>query len=208
MNRHYPTEEKLHAISHGLGTLLAIAGFFLLLQKNGKAPLINTVALTVYSTTLVALFLTSTLYHLVNRESLKRKLRILDHIAIYFLIAGTYTPVTLITLEDDNGWLIFYVVWAIAVLGTFLKLFFTGKFEVLSLSLYLLMGWLIVFDLQALMASSTLPGLQLLAAGGAFYTIGILFYVFRRIPFNHFIWHIFVLGGAICHWLYIYRDIV
>lgn len=208
MNRDYPAEEKLHAYSHGAGTLLAILGFFLLLQKSGREPLINTVALSVYGTTLVLLFCTSTLYHLVNRETLKERLRILDHIAIYFLIAGTYTPVTLITLEDANGWLIFYIVWGIALLGTLLKLFFTGRFEILSLSLYLLMGWLIVFDLQALTERSTLAGLLLLAAGGAFYTIGILFYVFRKIPYNHLIWHIFVLGGAVCHWFYIYIEIV
>lgn len=208
MNRHYPTEEKLHAFSHGVGSLLAVMGFFLLWHKNEKAPLLNTVALSVYSATQVFLFLTSTLYHLVQREKLKRRLRILDHIAIYFLIAGTYTPVTLITLEDGRGWLLFYIVWGIALVGAMLKLFFTGRFEAFSLSLYLLMGWLIIFDLGALMERSTMPGLQLLATGGGFYTIGILFYVFRKMPYNHLIWHMFVLGGAICHWLYIYIDIV
>jgi hemolysin III len=154
------------------------------------------------------LFTASTLYHRVNDPKLKNKLRILDHISIYFLIAGTYTPISLIMLEKGNGWPMFYTVWGIAAVGTLMKLFYTGKYEFISLLLYLIMGWLIVLDLDNLLSHTTAAGLGTLFLGGAFYTTGILFYAIERIPYNHFIWHLFVLGGAISHWCFIYIDVV
>jgi hemolysin III len=199
----YHKEEKLNAISHGIGILLGIIGFYLLLKFDTQKTEYSTISLVVYSISIILLFLASTLYHYVSTQSVKLKLRVLDHICIYYLIAGTYTPVALITLEEGNGWLIFYTIWGIALAGTILKLFFTGKFEVLSLILYLFMGWLIVFDLQSLLSNTSKTGLYLLMLGGFFYTIGIFFYAFKRIPYNHLIWHFMVLGGAISHWLYI-----
>ncbi len=154
------------------------------------------------------LFTASTLYHRVRDPKLKNKLRILDHISIYFLIAGTYTPVALIMLEKGNGWLLFYTVWGIAAVGTLMKLFYTGKYKFISLLLYLIMGWLIVLDLDNLLGQTTTIGLGTLFLGGAFYTIGILFYAIERIPYNHFIWHLFVLGGAISHWCFILIDVL
>ncbi|MGF1558698.1 MAG: hemolysin III family protein [Flavobacteriaceae bacterium] len=132
----------------------------------------------------------------------------LDHICIYLLIAGTYTPIALITLINGKGWTIFYSVWAIAGLGAILKLFFTGKFEYVSLLLYLVMGWLIVVDFDNVVDYVSPLGVNLLFAGGAFYTFGIIFYAIERIRYNHFIWHIFVLGGALCHWAMIYLTII
>ena len=199
----YHKEEKLNAISHGIGILLGIIGFYLLLKFDTQKTEYSTISLVVYSISIILLFLASTLYHYVSTQSVKLKLRVLDHICIYYLIAGTYTPVALITLEDGNGWLIFYTIWGIAIAGTMLKLFFTGKFEVLSLILYLFMGWLVVFDLQNLLSNTSKAGLYLLMLGGFFYTTGIFFYAFKRIPYNHLIWHFMVLGGAISHWLYI-----
>lgn len=199
----YHKEEKLNAISHGIGILLGIIGFYLLLKFDTQKTEYSTISLVVYSISIILLFLASTLYHYVSTQSVKMKLRVLDHICIYYLIAGTYTPVALITLEDGNGWLIFYTIWGIAIAGTILKLFFTGKFEVLSLILYLFMGWLVVFDLQNLLSNTSKTGLYLLMLGGFFYTTGIFFYAFKRIPYNHLIWHFMVLGGAISHWLYI-----
>ncbi|MGB5480578.1 MAG: hemolysin III family protein [Eudoraea sp.] len=199
----YHKEEKLNAISHGIGILLGIIGFYLLLKFDTQKTEYSTISLVVYSISIILLFLASTLYHYVSTQSVKLKLRVLDHICIYYLIAGTYTPVALITLEEGNGWLIFYTIWGIALAGTILKLFFTGKFEVLSLILYLFMGWLIVFDLQSLLSNTSKTGLYLLMLGGFFYTTGIFFYAFKRIPYNHLIWHFMVLGGAISHWLYI-----
>lgn len=203
MNIDYHKEEKLNALSHGIGILLGIIGFYLILKFDTQKTEYSTISLVVYSISIILLFLASTLYHYVSTQSVKLNLRVLDHVCIYYLIAGTYTPVALITLEEGNGWLIFYTVWGIALVGTILKLFFTGKFEVLSLILYLFMGWLIVFDLQNLLLNTSKTGLYLLMLGGFFYTAGIFFYAFKRIPYNHLIWHFLVLGGAISHWLYI-----
>ena len=208
MTNTYHREERLNTISHAFGILLGIVGFYLMwhnshdLQKNIGFSVI------VYNSSVILLFIASTLYHAVHQNPLKKRLRILDHISIYYLIAGTYTPVALITLSEGNGWLIFYAIWGIALLGTVLKVFYTGRFEVFSLMLYLFMGWLIIFDISNLIESTSTNGLILLSLGGAFYTGGIFFYVKRSIPYNHFIWHIFVLGGAISHWLYIYYDVL
>ncbi|NNE78192.1 MAG: hemolysin III family protein, partial [Pricia sp.] len=147
-------------------------------------------------------------YHWVTNPELKKTLRIADHINIYFLIAGTYTPVALIALGDDNGWALFIKIWSIAIFGTFFKLFYTGKFEFISLLLYVVMGWLIVFDFDQLAESTSKLGLGFLMLGGAFYTLGITFYAWQRIPYHHFIWHLFVLAGAISHWVFIYIDVV
>ena len=204
----YHNEERWNAISHGFGIILAIVGFVLMWNHNLEASNLAPFAVLVYSASLIVLFTSSTLYHSVHSVKYKTRLRILDHISIYYLIAGTYTPVALITLSDGNGWLIFYAIWGLALFGTILKIFFTGKFEVFSLLLYLIMGWLIVFDLSNLIDKSSNTALFLLFLGGAFYTGGIFFYVKRKIPYNHLIWHIFVLGGAISHWLYIYWEVL
>lgn len=204
----YHKEERLNAWSHGLGVLFSIPALVVLhLQYPGSADL-GTFAIWVYGLSLIVLFASSTVYHIASQPKLKRRLRILDHISIYLLIAGTYTPVALIKLVDGNGWILFSVVWITALLGAVLKLFFTGKYEFFSLGLYLIMGWLIVFDLRNLLDLSTSMGLFLLALGGFFYTFGILFYAWKRIPHNHLIWHFFVLGGAASHWAYVYLDVI
>ena len=207
-NRSIEQEERLHAYSHALGIFLGILGTFLLLLKNNGKTNYATIAILIYSFTVVLLFSASTFYHYVSNLELKRRLRIVDHVSIYFLIAGTYTPVALISLTNGNGFLIFYTVWGIALVGTLFKVFYTGKFEILSLILYLAMGWLIVLDYPNLLENTTQLGIDLLMLGGAFYTIGIFFYAIRKIPYNHLIWHFFVLGGAISHWLFIYLDVV
>ncbi|MBD0778659.1 hemolysin III family protein [Maribacter sp. ANRC-HE7] len=204
----YHKEEKWNAISHALGIFFGVFGLYFLLQHNAHKTVYAQMSIIIYSISFIVLFLASTLYHSVSNPELKRKLRVFDHISIYLLIAGTYTPLALITLENGKGWLIFYVVWGIAAVGTLLKIFFTGRFEVLSLILYLAMGWLIVMDFSNIMAYTSRLGIQLLFLGGVFYTIGTVFYAWKRIPYNHFIWHLFVLGGAISHWLFIYYDVV
>ncbi|MDO6472310.1 hemolysin III family protein [Maribacter sp. 1_MG-2023] len=201
-------EEKFNTISHGIGALIAIVGMVLLFQGNNHKSEYATLGIVIYSLSLISMLSISTIYHAVDNKVWKLRMRILDHINIYYLIAGTYTPVALITLINGNGWLIFFAVWGIASVGTILKLFFTGKFEIISLLLYLVMGWLIVFDFQNLVDNTSELGIQLLMLGGAFYTIGIIFYTVRRIPYNHFIWHLFVLAGAICHWFFIYLDVI
>ncbi|AIZ41921.1 PAQR family membrane homeostasis protein TrhA [Cellulophaga baltica] len=204
----YKKEELLNTLSHGIGILLGLFGFYFLLDKNSAKSEYAVLGICIYSFSILLLYSASTLYHAIANPSLKKKFRIVDHISIYFLIAGTYSPVALISLVYGNGWTLFTVVWSIALFGTILKLFFTGRLEIVSLLLYLVMEWLIVFDFQNLIAATSPLGINLLMLGGGFYTVGILFYAIRKIPYNHFIWHLFVLGGSISHWLFIYLDVV
>ena len=200
-----PFEERLNTWSHALGALLGIAGLVLLILSALQVKLPwGLFSVIVYGISIIVLFSASAFYHAVKGEKRKHYFRIVDHISIYMLIAGTYTPVLLIALPDSLGWLLFWVVWGIAAFGVVLKLFFTGKFEVFSTLLYLVMGWLIVFDFSNVSTALGSNGVLLLFAGGLFYTIGIVFYAVERIPYNHVIWHLFVLGGAICHFFMIY----
>lgn len=204
----YQKEEMLNAWSHALGVLLSIPALVILLLHHSASATYEIMALVVYGLSLVLLFSASTIYHFAAQPKLKRRLRILDHISIYVLIAGTYTPVALIKLAEGNGWLLFSAVWSIALFGSLLKLFFTGRYEIVSLALYLVMGWLIVLDIQNLIALSSFTGLFLLSLGGFFYTFGVLFYVWKRIPHHHLIWHFFVLAGAASHWAFMYVDVI
>ncbi|MAZ27099.1 MAG: hemolysin III family protein [Cytophagaceae bacterium] len=204
----YKNEELLNSISHGLGILLGIFGLVvLLLFDTAKSPY-STLSILFYGVSIIILYTASTVYHAVTHIKWKTILRKIDHISIYLLIAGTYTPVALIALEKGSGWVIFWTIWGIAFVGTLLKIFFTGRFEILSLALYLVMGWLIVFNIRELIENTTQLGMNLMMLGGAFYTLGIIFYAIRKIPYNHFIWHIFVLGGSISHFLFILLDVI
>lgn len=201
-------EERLNAISHGIGALLGIAALVLLICYNGNKTDYSLFSVIVYGISIIVLFTASTLYHSVVNEKHKHYFRIIDHISIYFLIAGTYTPVTLISLDQSLGWPLFYVVWGIAFFGVFLKLFYTGRFEVFSTLLYLIMGWLIVFDFANLSDAVGRNGTLLMFAGGLSYTVGIIFYAIQRIPYNHVIWHLFVLAGAMFHFFLIFFHII
>ncbi|MEL4307842.1 PAQR family membrane homeostasis protein TrhA [Joostella sp. CR20] len=196
-------EEKWNFLTHALGTVLSIVGLVILLLNNEHNSNYATFSIWVYSFSACLLFTASALYHYVSVVATKTLLRKFDHIGIYFLIAGTYTPVCLISLADGIGGRFFWIVWGITALGVVLKLFFTGRFEALSLLLYLAMGWLIVFDFNNLMEVLTKQQLVLLILGGVFYTIGTVFYAIKKIPFHHVIWHLFVLAGAIAHFLMI-----
>ncbi len=196
-------EEQLNAASHGIGALLGIAGLVLLIVFNTNKTDWSLFSVIVYGISLIVLFTASTLYHSMKGEKRKHYFRIIDHISIYLLIAGTYTPVLLITLEKSLGWPLFLTVLGIAVFGVILKLFFTGRFEIFSTLLYLVMGWLIVFDFTNLSEAIGSKGVLWFFAGGLFYTVGIIFYAIHRIPYNHVIWHLFVLGGAIGHFFMI-----
>lgn len=200
-------EELLNAWSHGLGAFLGIVGLVLLILDIDSTKPWYLFSVVVYGLSIIILFLASTFYHAISKPKLKEHFRIVDHISIYLLIAGTYTPVLLILLKDSLGWPLFFTVWGIALFGVILKLFFTGKFEIFSTLLYLVMGWLIVFDFSTLSEIMHPNGILWLFAGGLFYTVGIVFYTIHKIPYNHVIWHFFVLAGAICHfmmmWLYV-----
>lgn len=201
-------EERLNAWSHGFGAALGIAGLILLIVFLKQETPYALFSVIVYGISIIILFLASTLYHAVSGEQRKHYFRIVDHISIYLLIAGTYTPVLIIMLPDSLGWELFWTVWGIAAFGVILKLFFTGKFELFSTLLYLVMGWLIVFDFSTLADRMANNGLLLLFAGGLFYTVGIVFYAIEKIPYNHVIWHFFVLGGAICHFFMVYFFVI
>lgn len=197
-------EEYFNIVTHGFGALLSLTGLIYLLilssQTNIQYGLLSAAC---FGTSLVLLYSASTLYHYASyRDSpLEDNYRLFDHICIYFLIAGSYTPFTLISLIEGNGILIFTVVWICAILGTLFKLVFKGKYEWLSLIIYLTMGWLILFDIKGMIAYSTNLTLALIVAGGLSYTIGTYFYRKTSMAFNHTIWHIFVLLGSVFHYI-------
>jgi hemolysin III len=192
-------EEVWNVITHGVGFLLFMLISIVLFTNADWSIDYMLAALLVYCTSQLFLYCSSTTYHRAKEGALKFKLRKLDHISIYGSIAGTYTPVCLITLEQSSGWYILAAVWGIALFGTIWKLFFTGKFEAFSSVLYLVMGWMIVFDLQTLSDAFTYLQMNLLITGGIFFTVGIVFYVWNKLYFNHVIWHLFVLGGSLSH---------
>ena len=208
MRQQSKLEENLNALTHAIGVLLGIVGLVLLIVFQTNKTEWSLFSVITYGISLIVLFTASTLYHSIYRESRKHYFRIVDHISIYLLIAGTYTPVLLIALLESKGWPLFWVVWGIAGFGIILKLFFTGKFEIFSTILYLVMGWIIVFDFSALSDLIHYNGILFLFAGGLFYTVGIVFYAIEKIPFNHVIWHLFVLGGAICHFFMIFYYVI
>lgn len=196
-----PAEELANRVTHALGALLGLAGLVLMVvmaSLHGDAW--HVVSTAVFGTTLVLLYTASTLYHSVSGESLRVLLRKFDHAAIFLLIAGTYTPFALVTLRGAWGWSLFGVVWGLAVAGVTLKFWFTGRFRVISTLTYLAMGWLVMIAIKPLVAALPAGGLKLLVAGGLCYTGGAAFYLWKRLPYHHAIWHLFVLAGSACHW--------
>ena len=208
MSEQSKKEELLNAWSHGLGAVLGVVGLILLIINVDTNKPWYLFSVIVYGFSIIILFTASSAYHAITNYDLKQKFRIVDHISIYLLIAGTYTPVLLIALPNSLGWPLFYAVWGIAFFGVILKLFFTGRFEIFSTLLYLVMGWLVVFDFTTLSELVDPNGILWLLSGGLFYTVGIVFYAIHKIPYNHVIWHFFVLGGAICHFMMMYFHVI
>lgn len=195
-------EELANTLTHGLGTLLGIAGLAVLVTFAALAgDTVRVVAFAVYGSSLVLLYGASTTYHAVRSPQRKRLFRILDHAAIYLLIAGTYTPVTLVTLQGAWGWTLFGIVWGLAALGVTSTLFFVGRFKALTLGVYIAMGWIGAIAVKPLFAALPTAALLWLLAGGLAYTGGAVFYAWKRLPFNHAIWHLFVLAGSVCHFV-------
>ena len=205
LKRYSPLEEKINYTSHGIGFILSIVASFYLIQKSLLFQ--NNIYLgsaTIYGFSLITLFAASTCYHFTQKESLRYKFKILDHAAIYIVIAGSYTPLTLITLHGDVGYRIFSIIWVIAILGVILKLFFTGRFKFASTIMYVLMGWIIVFFIKPLSQALSEEGLRWLIWGGVSYTLGAIIYGIKQIKFNHAIFHLFVLAGSSCVFMTIY----
>ena len=203
-----PVEEEFwNTITHFIGLLLSIVGISYLIYTNNNLPTLSFVGVIFFGFGLISVYLSSTLYHFVSEPVLKEKLRIFDHISIYYLIAGSYAPVCLITLLDQSGIYILISVCFIAILGTFLKLFYIGKFEKLSLALYLLMGWLIIVDIRSLFEILELNPIILLIISGLSYTLGTIFYSSKK-KYAHTIWHLFVLSGSAFHFFLILLYII
>lgn len=195
-------EELLNALTHGLGAVLSVgAGAVLITLAAVYAGAREIVSVSVFVASLTLLYTASTLYHAARHPLWKARLKILDHCAIFLLIAGTYTPFTIATLRGGWGWSLFGVVWGLAVIGVIFKVFFTGRFRALSTATYIGMGWLVVIALAPLSQVVTATAMLWLVLGGVLYTAGTLFYHVERIPFSHAIWHLFVLAGSVCHFV-------
>ncbi len=177
---------------------------FLLLKANSKNDTLYLVSFAVFGISLITLYTASTIYHASKDASLRKKLNIFDHAAIFLLIAGTYTPFTLITLKGRIGWIIFGITWLIAITGIILKLFYTGKYDKLSTAMYIFMGWIIVFAIKPLLENLPPEGIKWLFAGGVFYTVGAILYSTPKIKYNHAIFHLFVLLGSFSHFMAVY----
>ena len=195
-------EEIAHAVTHGLGALLAIAGLAVLMvaaATRGEGAW-QTVPCAIYGAAMVLMFTTSTLYHSFPWPRVKRVFRVLDHEMIFLMIAGSYTPFVLITLRGALGWTLFGVVWGVAAAGLVFQGFFTGRFKGASTALYVVMGWIIAFALKPLLEQMSPAGIRWLVAGGLCYTLGAVVYLFKRMPYHHAIWHLAVLAGGACHY--------
>ena len=204
-HRYSEKEERLNILSHGVGLVLSCLAFpFLIFKATQYQGFWPSISLLIYGVSLIVLYAASTLYHAAKDPKRRRKLNILDHAAIYVLIAGTYTPFTLIILEGTLGWSVFGFTWMFALLGIILKLFYTGRFDRLSTLMYVLMGWQIIFVLDPLIEKFPVQGVQLLFLGVVFYTVGALLYSLKKIKYNHAIFHVFVLLGSWCHFLSVY----
>lgn len=200
-----PREERINIVSHAFGLVCSVAALL---------PLINRaisvggdwyiVSFAIFGASLIVLFAASTVYHSATDPLLRSRLRVVDHASIYILIAGTYTPFTLITLNGSSGWILFCVAWGLALSGITLKWFFTGKYRKTSTLMYVFMGWIIVFAIKPLIANLPPAGLLWLVYGGVAYTLGAVLYSFKRIPYGHAIFHLFVLLGGGCHFMAIY----
>jgi hemolysin III len=206
---HFPLGDILaNTITHGVGAALAIAGAAYLIVASTRGSAWVVVSCSIFAGTLVLVYLCSTLYHSLVRTRARHVFQVLDHGAIYLLIAGTYTPFTLVSLRGPIGWTLFAIVWALAIGGVIFKSFAVGKFAAASTAVYLFQGWLVVFATRPLMHAISPQGLAWLGAGGLAYTFGIVFFALDRIPYFHAAWHLFVLAGSGAHYIAILTCVV
>jgi len=208
--QHYsPLEEKTNIISHAIGLVLSCVALLLMLVRASRSgEILPIVSAAIFGISLIALYAASTLYHSARDPKVRSRLRINDHATIYVLIAGTYTPFTLITLHGWIGWTIFGISWGMALTGVILKLFFTGKYHLLSTLMYVCMGWIIIFAIKPLMNNLPPGGVTWLFAGGIAYTTGAVLYSIKKLHFNHAIFHLFVLLGSACHFVAVYSYVL
>jgi len=204
-----PLEERTNIVTHAIGLVLSVLGLLLMLLRAGDTgDVLRVVSAAIFGGGLIALYTASTLYHSARDTKIRSRLRINDHASIYLLIAGTYTPITLVTLNGWIGWTIFGVTWGMALTGVILKLFFTGRYQLLSTLMYVFMGWIIIFAIKPLMNKLPSEGFAWLVAGGIAYTTGAVLYSIKKIHFNHAIFHLFVLLGSFCHFMMVYSYVL
>jgi hemolysin III len=202
-------EEFFNALTHAAGIGLSIAALVLMIVfASRQHSNIKIVSCVLFGSSLIMMYTASTLYHISTAPKLKKFFKLVDHTIIYILIAGTYTPVTLVILQGAWGWTLFGLVWAFAIIGFIFKVFFIGRFEKLSISIYVIMGWLAIIATRPLIHALPAGGLIWLVAGGLSYTIGIIFYAMDRVHFAHVMWHLFVLGGSICHFFLVFIFVI
>lgn len=202
-------EEKLNVWSHFVGLILSVIGLVLLIFRALELENIwAIISFPIFGLSMIILYLASTLYHYSENPKIRYRLNIFDHAAIYVLIAGSYTPFVLVSLNGTEGYIIFSIVWSIALVGIIFKIFYTGRFNVLSTILYLAMGWLIVFSSKSLLQSLDFNGLLWLISGGIAYTIGAILYSINKLKLNHAIFHLFVLLGTFCHFISVYFYVI
>lgn len=195
-------EEIANAVTHGLGTVLSIAALVVLVVLAAvRGTAWHVVSVSIYGATLVLLYLSSTLYHSLSSTRARHVFKVIDHAAIYLLIAGTYTPFTLVTLRGPWGWSLFGVAWGLAVVGVSLEAFWVYRPKWVSAIVFLAMGWMVVVAIRPLLAALPPGGWRLLLAGGLAYTLGVAFYVLKRIPYMHAVWHLWVLAGSVLQFL-------
>ncbi len=208
-SRYTRREEYANIATHAVGVAFSITALVLMVvyaAKSGDPYLI--VAVAIFGATLILLYLMSTLYHSVRHPKVKHVFRVFDHSCIYLLIAGSYTPFTLVTLRGGWGWTLFGLTWGLALCGVVFKVFFTKRFRILSTLMYIALGWLVVIAIGPVVNSVPAGGLAWLVAGGLLYTFGVLFYAWRRLPYHHAVWHLFVMAGSFCHFLAVYCHVM
>ncbi len=204
-NFYSPEEEKINILSHAIGLVFSIIAFVaLVLSTILTGNIWQIVSFSVFGVSLILLYTASTMYHSAKVPEVRNRLKIFDHAAIFVLIAGTYTPFALVTLKGTIGWMLFGTTWGIALSGIILKIFFTGKYKLVSTLLYVFMGWIVIFVIDPLTNSLSQEGLHWLIAGGIYYTIGAILYAIKKIKFNHAIFHIFVMVGSFCHFFSVF----
>jgi len=194
-------EEIANSITHGIGALLSMVGLvFLIIPAVRQGNVWHIVGFSVFGISLIILYLASTLYHSIPNPTAKKVFKIIDHSAIFILIAGTYTPFLLINLRSSFGINLLVIIWGMAIAGVVFKSIFITKFRKLSVAVYVVMGWISIIAIKELFQTVPITGMLLLALGGFFYTAGVVFYVWKRLPYNHAVWHLFVLCGSVCHY--------
>ena len=202
-------EERLNSLTHGLGALMSAVGTLVLVLAAARdGDVWKIVSFSIFGASLILLYSASTFYHASRNPKIREIWKMIDHCAIFLLIAGTYTPFLLVNLRGPTGWTLFGVIWGLALAGIILKLVFGHRYKILRVIVYLAMGWLIVFAAGELNTQVSTLGVRLTVIGGLIYTLGVVFYLADRLPYNHAIWHLFVVGGSLCHFYAIYYAVL